>query len=65
MNGIARCRGVERVMLDVAEENPVYLALMEQRFNFHYEMYRRVLEAGERSDRCALPREKITAIRTA
>lgn len=47
MNGIARCRGVERVMLDVAEENQVYLALMEQRFNFHYEMYRRVLEAAE------------------
>lgn len=47
MNGIARCRGVEQVLLDVAEENPVYLALMEQRFNFHYEMYRRVLEAAE------------------
>jgi uroporphyrinogen decarboxylase len=47
MNGIARCRGVERVLLDVAAENPVYLALMEQRFEFHYELYRRVLEAGE------------------
>ena len=47
MNGIARCRGVGRVLYDVAEENPVYLALMAQRFEFHYEMYRRVLEAGE------------------
>jgi len=47
MNGIARCRGVERILFDVAEENPVYLALMAQRFEFHYEMYRRVLEAGQ------------------
>ena len=46
MNGIARCRGVERVLFDVGEENPVYLALMAQRFDFQYEMYRRVLEAA-------------------
>lgn len=46
MNGIARCRGVQRILYDVAEENPVYLALMDQRFEFHYEMYRRALEAG-------------------
>jgi uroporphyrinogen decarboxylase len=47
MNGIARCRGVEKVLLDIGEENPAYLALMEQRFEFFYEMYRRVLEAAE------------------
>jgi uroporphyrinogen decarboxylase len=47
MNGIARCRGVGRVLFDVGERNPVYLALVEQRFTFFYAMYQRVLEAGE------------------
>lgn len=47
INSIARCRGVEQVLLDIALEDPVYLALVEARFNFFYEMYRRVLEAGE------------------
>lgn len=47
MNGTARCRGVEQVLLDIAERNPVYLALIEQRYEFFYEMYRRVLEAAE------------------
>lgn len=47
MNGIARCRGVEQVLFDIALEDPVYIALMEQRFNFQYEMYKRVLEAGQ------------------
>lgn len=47
MNGIGRCRGVEQVLMDIGMEDPVYLALMEQRFEFFYEKYRRVLEAGE------------------
>jgi len=47
MNGIARCRGVEQVLLDVGMEDPVFLALMERRFEFYYDMYTRVLEAGE------------------
>jgi len=47
MNGIARCRGVEKVLLDIGENNPAYLALMDQRFEFFYELYRRVLEAAD------------------
>jgi uroporphyrinogen decarboxylase len=47
INGTARCRGVEQVLLDIAVKDPVYLALIEQRFEFYYEVYRRVLEAGE------------------
>lgn len=47
MNCIARCRGVEQVLLDIALEEPVYLALMEKRFEFLYEVYRRVLQQGE------------------
>jgi uroporphyrinogen decarboxylase len=47
INGIARCRGVEQVLFDIGLEDPVYLTLMEQRFKFFYQMYSRVLEAGE------------------
>ena len=47
MNGIARCRGVEQVLYDIALEDPVYLALMDQRYEFFYEMCRRILKAGE------------------
>ena len=47
INGIARCRGVEQVILDVAVEDPVFLALMEQRYEFFYEMTERTLRAAE------------------
>ena len=47
MNGIARCRGVEQVLLNVALEDPVFLKLMEIRFNFFYKMYERILKAGD------------------
>ncbi len=46
MNGIARCRGVEKVLFDIAERNPVFLALMEQRFTFFYEMTESALQAA-------------------
>jgi len=46
MNGIARCRGVERVLLDVGETNPVFLELVERRFEFEYERAKRVLKAA-------------------
>jgi uroporphyrinogen decarboxylase len=46
MNGIARCRGVEQVLLDVATENPVYLALMERRHEFFYRGAEKALQAA-------------------
>ncbi len=46
MNGIARCRGVEKVLLDVGTEDPVFLRLMEERFRFTYECAERALQAG-------------------
>jgi len=46
MNGIARCRGVEKVLFDVATEDPVYKALVEQRFRFFYETTERALQAA-------------------
>ena len=47
INGIGRYRGVEKVMYDIALEDPVFLALMEKRFDFLYEKTKRTLEAGE------------------
>jgi len=46
MNGIARCRGVERVLFDVGSEDPVYKRLVEERFRFFYEVTERVLQAA-------------------
>ncbi|MHB1653861.1 MAG: uroporphyrinogen decarboxylase family protein [Desulfitobacteriaceae bacterium] len=46
INGVARCRGVEQVLIDIALEDPVYLELINRRFEFYYEMHKRVLEAA-------------------
>lgn len=47
MNGIARCRGVEKVLYDVAVEDPVFKLLVEQRFRFFHDVAERVLQAAE------------------
>jgi len=47
LNGIGRSRGVEQTFLDVALEHPVFLALVEKRFEFYYEVCRRTLEAAD------------------
>ena len=47
INSIARARGTEQVLLDLATEDPVYLELMEARFKFYYEMHQQALEAAE------------------
>lgn len=46
INGIARYRGVQKVMFDIALEDPVFLGLVERRFNFLYEKTERTLIAG-------------------
>ena len=46
INGTARCRGVEQVLIDIATEDPVFLALTEQRYALFYEMTERVLQAA-------------------
>ncbi len=46
LNGIARCRGVEQVLYDVALEEPIFLELMRRRFDFYYEKTRRTLQAA-------------------
>ncbi|OHB78401.1 MAG: hypothetical protein A2W31_11335 [Planctomycetes bacterium RBG_16_64_10] len=46
INGISRARGMEQVLIDLVENNPVYLEIMRARFEFYYEMHRRILEAA-------------------
>ncbi|NLG25667.1 MAG: hypothetical protein GX558_09950 [Clostridiales bacterium] len=46
INGTARCRGVEQVLLDIATRDEVYLKLIEQRFEFVYERNERALSAA-------------------
>ncbi|MCC5877357.1 MAG: hypothetical protein JJU11_14130, partial [Candidatus Sumerlaeia bacterium] len=47
LNGIARCRGVEQVLIDVGMEDPVFLELMEKRVEFFYGKLKRTLEAAD------------------
>ncbi len=47
INSIARARGTEQVLIDLITDDPVYLEIMEARFNFYYEMHKRVLQAAE------------------
>lgn len=47
INGISRARGMEQVLMDLIDDDPVYLAIMDARFEFYYEMHRRMLEAGD------------------
>jgi uroporphyrinogen decarboxylase len=47
INGVSQCRGMEEVLIGIATEDPVLLALMDLKFNFHYEMVERVLQAAD------------------
>ena len=39
INSIARARGMEQVLMDLIDDNPVYLEIMQARFEFYYEMH--------------------------
>jgi uroporphyrinogen decarboxylase len=47
INGISIARGMEQTFVDIATMDPVFLALMDVKFEFHYETFERVLQAGE------------------
>lgn len=47
INGISRARGMEQVLMDLIDDNPVYLEIMDARFKFYYEMHERMLQAGD------------------
>jgi uroporphyrinogen decarboxylase len=46
INSIARSRGMEEVLMDLLEDNEVFIEIMRARFDFYHEMHRRVLEAA-------------------
>ncbi len=46
INSIGRARGMEQVLIDLLEDNEVFMEIMEARFNFYFEQHRRVLEAA-------------------
>ncbi len=48
INSLSGERGYEQVLMDIATRNPVYLELVQRRFEFIYEHARRALEAAPR-----------------
>jgi uroporphyrinogen decarboxylase len=46
INSIARTRGMEQVLMDLIDDSPVYLEIMQARYKFYYEMHQRILEAA-------------------
>lgn len=46
INSIARARGMEQVLMDLIDDSPVYLEILRARYEFYYEMHRRILEAA-------------------
>jgi len=47
MNGIARARGTEQVLLDLATDDPIFLEIMQARFEFYFHTHERVLQAAD------------------
>lgn len=46
INGISRARNMEEVLMDLLTDDPVYLEIMQARFEFYYQMQERILQAG-------------------
>ena len=46
INGISDTRGMEQVMMDLIDNNPVFLRIMEARFDFYYEKHEKMLKEG-------------------
>ncbi len=46
VNGVSRGRGMERVLIDIMTNDPVGIAIIDQRVEHYYEHCRRGLEAG-------------------
>ena len=47
INGVAYARGVEQILIDIAVEDPIGLALMDRYHDFFYEVARRALVAAD------------------
>jgi len=47
INSISRARGMEEVLMDLMDDNEVFLEIMEHRFKFYYEMHEKALIAAD------------------
>lgn len=47
INSVGRGRGMEQVLVDIASQDEVGIAIIDKRVDFYYEMSRRCLEAGQ------------------
>lgn len=47
INSISRARGMEEVLMDLIDDNLVFLEIMNARFEFYYHMHEQVLKAAE------------------
>jgi uroporphyrinogen decarboxylase len=47
INSVARARNMEEVLIDLLVDDPVYLELMQARFDFYYQMHERMLQAAD------------------
>jgi uroporphyrinogen decarboxylase len=47
INSISRARGMEEVLMDMADDNEVFVEILEHRFRFYYEMHRNALEEAK------------------
>lgn len=47
INGISRARGMEQVLMDLIDDHPVFLEIMQARFQFGYGMHERILKEAK------------------
>ena len=47
INGISRARGMEEVLIDLVDDNPVFLEIMAARSEFYCTLHQRILEAAD------------------
>jgi len=47
INSIARAKGTEEVLMDLIDDNEVYLEIMQARFEFYYNMHKSMLQAAK------------------
>jgi len=47
INGIARARGMEEVLMDLIDDNEVYLEIMQARFEFYYNTHKSMLQTAK------------------
>lgn len=47
VNGVSRGRGMEQVLMDIALEDEVGVAIIDRRVDFFYEFIKRAMEAGQ------------------